>query len=79
MAVVLAHQAVAKLNTVISATISMADITEYHLELFHGFNEATANTNVQSREYDLEIDPVVVTDVTTLGFTPSVFIKARIK
>jgi len=45
------------------------------LSLFNAY----ANTNVQSREYDLEIDPVVVTDVTTLGFTPSVFIKARIK
>ena len=35
------------------------------LTLFNAYN----HTNVQSREYDLEVSPILVTDVTMLGFT----------
>ncbi|MCK5457923.1 MAG: hypothetical protein KAI45_12415, partial [Melioribacteraceae bacterium] len=33
------------------------------------------NKNVWYREYDLETTPIVVTDVTMLGITPTLFIK----
>ena len=45
------------------------------LTLFNAYNR----TNVHSREYDFEVVPVVVTDVTTLGFTPTLSIKATLK
>jgi ferric enterobactin receptor len=45
------------------------------LTLFNAYNR----TNVHSREYDFEVIPVVVTDATTLGFTPTLSIKATLK
>ncbi|MCK5455708.1 MAG: TonB-dependent receptor, partial [Melioribacteraceae bacterium] len=32
-------------------------------------------TNVWYREYDLDTTPIVITDVTMLGITPTLFIK----
>ncbi|MFC1525640.1 TonB-dependent receptor domain-containing protein [Candidatus Latescibacterota bacterium] len=45
------------------------------LTLFNAYNRS----NVQSREYDLEVSPILITDVTMLGFTPSVYFEARFK
>ena len=33
--------------------------------------------NVQYRDYDFSVDPVLVTDVTMLGFTPTIYAKVR--
>ena len=35
--------------------------------------------NVQGREYDFEVTPAVATDVTMLGFTPTIFVKAQFR
>ncbi len=35
--------------------------------------------NVIYRDYDLDVSPIVISDVTSLGITPTVFIKANIK
>ena len=45
------------------------------LTIFNAYNRA----NVRARSYDLEVIPVAVTDVTMLGFTPTVYIKAKLK
>lgn len=45
------------------------------LTLFNAYN----HTNVQSREYDLEVSPILVTDLTMLGFTPSVYLEVKLK
>ena len=45
------------------------------LTFFNAYNR----TNVQSREYDMEVSPILITDVTMLGFTPSVYLEARLK
>lgn len=45
------------------------------LTLFNAYN----HTNVQSREYDMEVSPILITDVTMLGFTPSVYLEVKLK
>jgi len=35
--------------------------------------------NVIYRDYDLDVSPIVISDVTSLGFTPTIFIKAHIR
>ncbi|MBT3229814.1 MAG: TonB-dependent receptor [Candidatus Marinimicrobia bacterium] len=35
--------------------------------------------NVVYRDYDLDTNPIVITDVNTLGFTPTLYIKANLK
>ncbi|MBC8374496.1 MAG: TonB-dependent receptor [FCB group bacterium] len=35
--------------------------------------------NVSFREYDLDVSPIIVSDVSMLGFTPTLFIKANLK
>lgn len=37
------------------------------------------HANVIYRDYDLDVSPIVVSDVTSLGFTPTLFIKANIR
>jgi ferric enterobactin receptor len=45
------------------------------LTLFNAYDR----TNIQSREYDFEVVPILITDVTALGFTPTLSIKATLK
>ena len=45
MASLLAHQAVTHPNTVVGTAIAATQATDVYVELYHGFNEATANTN----------------------------------
>ncbi len=35
--------------------------------------------NVSYRDYDLDVTPIIVSDVLMLGFTPTIFIKANLK
>jgi hypothetical protein len=44
---------------------------EVGLSIFNAY----AHANVSYRKYDLDVSPIVVTDVTSLGFTPTVFVK----
>ena len=44
---------------------------ESGLSLYNALN----NKNVYYRDYDLDVTPIVATDVTMLGFTPTIFIK----
>ena len=44
---------------------------EYGLSIFNLYN----NKNIWYREYDLNVTPILVTDVSMLGFTPTVFLK----
>jgi hypothetical protein len=46
---------------------------EIGLSIFNLYN----HTNVWYRKYDLEVTPIVITDVTTLGFTPTIYLKAN--
>ena len=43
--------------------------------LFYPIYNLYDNTNVWYREYDLETTPIVITDVTMLGITPTLFMK----
>ncbi len=45
------------------------------LSIYNVLNHA----NVIYRDYDLDVSPIVISDVTSLGITPTVFIKANIK
>ncbi len=44
---------------------------EIGVSVFNLYN----NQNIWYKKYDLEVSPIVITDVTMLGITPSVFIK----
>ena len=44
---------------------------ELGLSVFNVYN----HKNVWYKKYDLDVSPIVVTDVAMLGITPSVFIK----
>lgn len=46
---------------------------EIGLSIFNLYN----HTNVWYRKYDLEVSPIVITDVTMLGFTPTIYLKAN--
>ncbi len=43
--------------------------------IFNTYN----HKNVSYREYNLDLTPVVITDVTTLGFTPTVYFRLQFK
>lgn len=43
------------------------------LSLYNALN----NQNVYYRDYDLDVTPIIATDVTMLGFTPTIFINFR--
>lgn len=47
--------------------------TEIGLSIFNVYN----NDNVWYRKYDLEVSPIVITDVKMLGFTPSAYLKVN--
>lgn len=48
--------------------------TEAGLSIFNLYN----HKNVWYRKYDLEVSPILVSDVTMLGFTPTVFLKLKL-
>ncbi len=57
-------------------SVSRSWQTEYFnieggLSLYNALN----NKNIYYRDYDLDVTPIVSTDVTMLGFTPTIFIK----
>ena len=57
-------------------SVSRSWQTEYFnieggLSLYNTLN----NKNIYYRDYDLDVTPIVATDVTMLGFTPTIFIK----
>ena len=37
------------------------------------------NPNISYRDYDLDVTPIIVSDVVMLGFTPTIFIRANLK
>lgn len=82
MTVLLAHQAVAKLNTVVGSAITVPTMTvdaatfqqyrvnQIRIEVYHAFNEATANTTPQSILIQTSISASGNDDwVTALPFT----------
>ena len=58
---------------------------KFALKQEHGFNGELGlsvfnlynRTNVWYRKYDLDVSPIIVTDVTMLGITPSVYVKVK--
>jgi len=50
-------------------------ITELGVSLFNAYN----HKNVWYREYQLDTTPITVTDALMLGFTPTIFVKFRLK
>lgn len=45
------------------------------LSIYNVFN----HHNVSYRDYDLDVTPIIVSDMLMLGFTPTIFIKANLK
>lgn len=48
-------------------------ITEGGISLYNMFN----NKNISYRDYDLDVSPIIASDVNMLGFTPTIFVNFK--
>ena len=50
-------------------------ITEGGISLYNMFN----NKNISYRDYDLDVSPIIATDINMLGFTPTIFVNFKLR
>ena len=50
-------------------------VTEGGISLYNMFN----NKNISYRDYDLDISPIIASDVNMLGFTPTIFVNFKLR
>ncbi len=51
----------------------------YNWDIGLSIYNALNHDNISYRDYDMDVSPIIVSDVNMLGFTPTIFIKAYLK
>ncbi|MCK5685024.1 TonB-dependent receptor, partial [bacterium] len=55
------------------------EVGKFDLDAGASIYNVLNHNNVSYRDYDLDVTPIIVSDVSMLGFTPTLFIKAYLK
>ena len=69
-----------RLDLSMSRKFALADIDiPFDLDVGLSIYNVLHHPNVSFRDYDLDVTPIIVSDVLMLRFTPTLFIKANLK